>query len=387
MIVVEIQSTLRQYMEWGIKLKNNLFRKTFINFIIKSIVAGVVILLGTLTLIYITSQFNFHWLYDIAPSLYYLLSRFANYIFRGELIILLMFIVWLVYVILSLYRMIKKIFSYINAIVESSNNWFTKDTDYITLPDELSDLEKKLNYLKRESLTNEKLARENEQKKDELIVYLAHDIKTPLTSMIGYLSILNEMDDMPKKQQEKYIKIALDKSYRLEELINELFDVARFNSEKIILEKEKLNLNLMLAQIIDDFYPTLSELNKKIELNNEQQIMLVADPDKLGRVFNNLIKNAINYSAENSNIRINVRKNEYNIIVDIINEGRQIPKEKLDQIFEKFYRLDSSRISKTGGSGLGLAIAKDIVQLHGGQIKAISSEKETLFRVELPLVE
>ena len=387
MIVVEIQSTLRQYMEWGIKLKNNLFRKTFINFIIKSIVAGVVILLGTLTLIYITSQFNFHWLYDIAPSLYYLLSRFANYIFRGELIILLMFIVWLVYVILNLYRMIKKIFSYINAIVESSNNWFTKDTDYITLPDELSDLEKKLNYLKRESLTNEKLARENEQKKDELIVYLAHDIKTPLTSMIGYLSILNEMDDMPKKQQEKYIKIALDKSYRLEELINELFDVARFNSEKIILEKEKLNLNLMLAQIIDDFYPTLSELNKKIELNNEQQIMLVADPDKLGRGFNNLIKNAINYSAENSNIRINVRKNEYNIIVDIINEGRQIPKEKLDQIFEKFYRLDSSRISKTGGSGLGLAIAKDIVQLHGGQIKAISSEKETLFRVELPLVE
>ena len=385
--MVEIQSTLRQYMEWGIKLKNNLFRKTFINFIIKSIVAGVVILLGTLTLIYITSQFNFHWLYDIAPSLYYLLSRFANYIFRGELIVLLMFIVWLVYVILSLYRMIKKIFSYINAIVESSNNWFTKDTDYITLPDELSDLEKKLNYLKRESLTNEKLARENEQKKDELIVYLAHDIKTPLTSMIGYLSILNEMDDMPKKQQEKYIKIALDKSYRLEELINELFDVARFNSEKIILEKEKLNLNLMLAQIIDDFYPTLSELNKKIELNNEQQIMLVADPDKLGRVFNNLIKNAINYSAENSNIRINVRKNEYNIIVDIINEGRQIPKEKLDQIFEKFYRLDSSRISKTGGSGLGLAIAKDIVQLHGGQIKAISSEKETLFRVELPLGE
>lgn len=385
--MVEIQSILRQYMEWGIKLKNNLFRKTFINFIIKSIVAGVVILLGTLTLIYITSQFNFHWLYDIAPSLYYLLSRFANYIFRGELIILLMFIVWLVYVILSLYRMIKKIFSYINAIVESSNNWFTKDTDYITLPDELSDLEKKLNYLKRESLTNEKLARENEQKKDELIVYLAHDIKTPLTSMIGYLSILNEMDDMPKKQQEKYIKIALDKSYRLEELINELFDVARFNSEKIILEKEKLNLNLMLAQIIDDFYPTLSELNKKIELNNEQQIMLVADPDKLGRVFNNIIKNAINYSAENSNIRINVRKNEYNIIVDIINEGRQIPKEKLDQIFEKFYRLDSSRISKTGGSGLGLAIAKDIVQLHGGQIKAISSEKETLFRVELPLGE
>lgn len=113
--------------------------------------------------------------------------------------------------------------------------------------------------------------------------------------------------------------------------------------------------------------------------------MLVADPNKLGRVFNNFIKNAINYSVENNNIMINVKKNEYNIIVDIINEGRQIPKERFDQIFEKIYRLDSSRRSKTGGSGLGLAIAKNIVQLHGGQIKAISNERETLFRVELPL--
>ena len=179
--------------------------------------------------------------------------------------------------------------------------------------------------------------------------------------MIGYLSILNEMDDMLKKQQEKYIRIALDKSYRLEELINELFDMARFNSEKIILEKEKLNLNSMLVLIIDDFYPILSELNKKIDLNSEEKIMLVADPNKLGRVFNNFIKNAINYSVENNNIMINVKKNEYNIIVDIINEGRQIPKERFDQIFEKFNRLDSSRTSKTGGSGLGLAIAKDIV--------------------------
>lgn len=179
--------------------------------------------------------------------------------------------------------------------------------------------------------------------------------------MIGYLSILNEMDDMLKKQQEKYIRIALDKSYRLEELINELFDMARFNSEKIILEKEKLNLNSMLVLIIDDFYPILSELNKKIDLNSEEKIMLVADPNKLGRVFNNFIKNAINYSVENNNIMINVKKNEYNIIVDIINEGRQIPKERFDQIFEKIYRLDSSRTSKTGGSGLGLAIAKDIV--------------------------
>lgn len=111
--------------------------------------------------------------------------------------------------------------------------------------------------------------------------------------MIGYLSLLSEIKDMPEEQRNKYIDITLDKSYRLEDLINELFDVARFNSEKIILEKEELNLNLMLEQIIDDFYPVLKELNKKIKFTPKEEIKLYGDPDKLSRVFNNLIKNAI----------------------------------------------------------------------------------------------
>lgn len=260
-----------------------------------------------------------------------------------------------------------------------------KNVEYVELPKELEDIQNKMNSLKRESEKNERLARENEQKKDELIVYLAHDIKTPLTSMIGYLSILDEIDDMPKKKQKKYTSIALDKSYRLEELINELFDIARFNSEKIVLEKEELNLNLMIEQIIDDFYPILKELNKEIQFNTEEDIRVFADPDKLSRVFTNLIKNAINYSKEESNITINIKKENTNIIVDVVNKGKQIPKEKLDRLFEKFYRLDSSRTSKTGGSGLGLAIAKEIMELHGGIITAESNEEETTFHVELPI--
>ena len=249
----------------------------------------------------------------------------------------------------------------------------------------MSEVEKKLNHFKIEAIKNEKLARENEEKKDELIVYLAHDIKTPLTSMIGYLSLLSEIKDMPEEQRNKYIDITLDKSYRLEDLINELFDVARFNSEKIILEKEELNLNLMLEQIIDDFYPVLKELNKKIKFTPKEEIKLYGDPDKLSRVFNNLIKNAINYSSDDSNIDISAIKDEKNAIIKITNKGKQIPKEKLDRIFEKFYRLDSSRTSKTGGSGLGLAIAKEIIELHHGKITASSTLKETNFTVILPI--
>lgn len=283
-----------------------------------------------------------------------------------------------------LYRLLKKVFGYIDEIGKATEELVNKDVEYIELPDELEEIQKRMNHLKRESEKNEKLAKENEEKKDELIVYLAHDIKTPLTSMIGYLSILDEIDDMPKKKQKNYISIALDKSYRLEDLINELFDVARFNSEKF-LEKEELNLNLMLEQIIDDFYPTLRELNKSIKLNYNEPISINGDSDKLSRVFNNLIKNAISYSKEESEIVINLKKDNNNAIVEVINKGKQISKEKLSKIFEKFYRLDSARTSRTGGSGLGLAIAKDIVELNNGTIIAESNEEETTFRVTLPL--
>lgn len=141
----------------------------------------------------------------------------------------------------------------------------------------------------------------------------------------------------------------------------------------------------MLEQIIDDFYPVLKELNKKIKFTPKEEIKLYGDPDKLSRVFNNLIKNAINYSSDDSNIDISAIKDEKNVIIKITNKGKQIPKEKLDRIFEKFYRLDSSRTSKTGGSGLGLAIAKEIIELHHGKITASSTLKETNFTVILPI--
>ena len=375
-------------MEWGIKLrskKNKLLKKTFINFVIKILVWSICMPFGILLLVALIDRLSFQWLYDISPEVYNNFSEFFYSITDLRTSIIPLIIIWVIGTLVLLYRLLKKVFGYIDEIGKATEELVNKDVEYIELPDELEEIQKRMNHLKRESEKNEKLAKENEEKKDELIVYLAHDIKTPLTSMIGYLSILSEIKDMPQEQRNRYIGIALDKSYRLEDLINELFDVARFNSEKIVLEKEELNLNLMLEQIIDDFYPTLRELNKSIKLNYNEPISINGDSDKLSRVFNNLIKNAISYSKEESEIVINLKKDNNNAIVEVINKGKQISKEKLSKIFEKFYRLDSARTSRTGGSGLGLAIAKDIVELHNGTIIAESNEEETTFRVTLPL--
>lgn len=378
-------------MEWGIRLKNNDMKKivksTFWSFIVQCMISLTI--MGIIMIILAESRaiFDFQWLYNIFPHLYDLLDNIYELVFERAYFIFIIFGTTLIIVLSLLYKLLNKIFSYVFAVSESADKLFDKNVEYINLPPEMVEVEKKLNHFKTEAIKNERLARENEQKKDELIVYLAHDIKTQLTSMIGYLSLLSEIKDMPQEQRNRYIGIALDKSYRLEYLINELFDVARFNSEKIVLEKEEINLNLMLEQIADDFYPTLKEMNKKINFTSDEKTILYADPDKLSRVFNNLIKNAVNYSKENTDIDISILNKENQATVKITNKGKQIPKEKLDKIFEKFYRLDSSRTSKTGGSGLGLAIAKEIVELHGGRIYAESDMKETTFSVILPIIE
>lgn len=378
-------------MEWGIRLKNNDMKKivksTFWSFIVQCMISLTIMEIIMIILAESRAIFDFQWLYNIFPHLYDLLDNIYELVFERAYFIFIIFGTTLIIVLSLLYKLLNKIFSYVFAVSESADKLFDKNVEYINLPPEMVEVEKKLNHFKTEAIKNERLARENEQKKDELIVYLAHDIKTPLTSMIGYLSLLSEIKDMPQEQRNRYIDIALDKSYRSEYLINELFDVARFNSEKIVLEKEEINLNLMLEQIADDFYPTLKEMNKKINFTSDEKTILYADPDKLSRVFNNLIKNAVNYSKENTDIDISILNKENQATVKITNKGKQIPKEKLDKIFEKFYRLDSSRTSKTGGSGLGLAIAKEIVELHGGRIYAESDMKETTFSVILPIIE
>ena len=158
-----------------------------------------------------------------------------------------------------------------------------------------------------------------------------------------------------------------------------------FQESWLGLEKEELNLNMMIEQIIDDFYPMVKELNKSIKFTSGENITIYADSDKLSRVFNNLVKNAISYSKENTDIDIKMYKSNNEVNIEVINRGKMIPKDKLDRIFENFYRLDTSRTSKTGGSGLGLAISKQIVELHDGKIIVASDKDKTIFKVSLPI--
>lgn len=252
-------------------------------------------------------------------------------------------------------------------------------------PDELRDFSQKLKDFKFELKEKERARVLAEQQKNDLIVYLAHDLKTPLTSVIGYLSLLEETQDLPIEQRAKYTGIALDKAYRLEQLINEFFDITRLNLQTVEAQKSKVNLTILLAQILNEFFPMFEEKKLNIVQKIEPEIILFADADKIARVFDNLFRNAVNYSHNGTDIICSAAKRENQVVIRVKNKGDDIPKEKLERIFDKFYRVDNSRRTITGGSGLGLAIAKQIIELHNGTITASCDDGITEFEIILPL--
>jgi two-component system sensor histidine kinase VanS len=255
----------------------------------------------------------------------------------------------------------------------------------IILSQEMEPMEKKLNLLRQTLERRELEAKLAEERKNNLVMYLAHDIRTPLTSVIGYLSLLEEAPDMPLEQKAKYVHITLEKANRLEQLINEFFEITRYNIQQIVLEKEKIDLYYMLLQMMEEFYPLLSQKGNQAVLHGDENVTVYGDPVKLARVFNNILKNAVAYSYEKTKIHIFLEEMESGkVVVKFKNQGKTIPKEKLSSIFEKFYRMDEARNSNTGGAGLGLAIAKEIVKRHGGEITAESEKEQVTFVVELP---
>lgn len=272
---------------------------------------------------------------------------------------------------------------YFDEIVSGVDQLAREDKNRIVMSPELNFMESKLNQVKDELAKRAEAKEEAEKRKNDLVVYLAHDIKTPLTSVIGYLSLLDETIDMPLEQKSKYVHITLEKAYRLEKLINEFFDITRYNLQSIPLNKENIDLYYMFVQIADEAYPALVASHKSVKIHAPENLTILADSEKLARVFNNILKNAISYSPTNSIIDIYGEIQGGNAIIRFENPGT-IPKEKLEVIFEKFYRLDFARSTATGGAGLGLAIAKDIIKLHGGSIEANCEEGKIIFKIIIP---
>lgn len=254
----------------------------------------------------------------------------------------------------------------------------------IALSPEMDFMEAELNRVKAELARREQAARDAERRKNELVVYLAHDIRTPLTTVIGYLNLLQEQPEMPAEDRAAYLGVTLESAERLETLINQFFEITRFNVQAIQLDMQAFDLSMLLRQLAESFYPELEAQGKRIEITAPAHLMVEGDADKLARAFRNLMKNAATYSDAHTAIHVKAHTDDTGVTVTISDTGISIPQEELASIFDKFYRADNARSARTGGAGLGLAIAKEIVLAHGGRISADCEGNEVVFTVWLP---
>lgn len=307
-----------------------------------------------------------------------------HYNFRGykEIFFVVAIVAIFLILLLLLFRWLTKYFREINLGID---NLLAEDEKKIRLSPEMLPFEYKLNTVKEKLKEQKEATALAEQRKDELVMYLAHDIRTPLTSVIGYLSLLEEEPNKADQEQAKNIHIALDKAYRLDKMVNEFFEITRYHSKQIKLKKQSVDLYYMLIQLRDEFLPSFSLRNNTVSLDFDENTTIYADPEKIARVFGNILKNAVEYSYPHTKITVSAIQAENHIVITFQNKGKTIPAEKLSSIFDKFYRLDEARISDTGGTGLGLAIAKEIILLHGGTIEAHSENETVTFTVKLPI--
>ena len=263
--------------------------------------------------------------------------------------------------------------------------------------DELGSLAANINVLSKTLLAKEKeseklkekeraaldIERNAERQKNELITNVAHDLRTPLTTIVGYLELIKDDTALSKEDVHKYSGIAYEKSIRLQEMMDDLFEFTKLDNADIKLNKSMINLSGLIMQMTDEFYPSFKDCNiTPIVDLPEENIYVQGDGQLLARVFDNLISNALKYGYHNTDLKIEVSGDEKYATVKVINHGDTIASEDIPLLFNKFYRTDSSRNSKTGGTGLGLAITKNIVDLHYGDISVTSDDQITTFIVK-----
>lgn len=293
----------------------------------------------------------------------------------------------LLLLLISLYVLFGRIARWMEQLRRSIRQVASHPERPLDLPKELLPLRDDLDALRRQVEGQAEAVKENEQRRQDLIAFLAHDLKTPLTSVVGYLTLLKDDPGLTHEQRAKFTGIALDKARRLEELLGEFFDISRMDLDSGPEEHSPIQLSMLLEQLADEFYPLFAEKELQCAVEIEHHLMVLGDPDKLARVFDNVLRNAVSYSIPGGQVYIQAQKADGQAQVTIRNEGLEIPEGELANIFRKFYRLDAARSSRTGGAGLGLAIAKEIVERHGGGIRAESNGRLTSFTITLPLYE
>ena len=371
-------------------MKNN-YRKLKLSILLQTVfVTALTVLVGGFILEYfIDGVYNdsfangflrimesFHMSEETAKRLYWQLI--------GDNKVFFMILGFLLLFSLFFYVALSKMTSYLRQVEDGIENIISASDQPIRLITELRPIEDRLNEIKETLKRQEDEAAQIEQKKNDMLLFLAHDLKTPLTSVVAYLSMLDSNPEMSVEERAKYTHISLEKAIRLGELLQEFFDITRFNLQDIELEKVEIDLTMMLEQIADELYGVLQEKKLTCDVDVEENLEVYGDPDKLARVFDNILRNAIAYCYENTKIEIQARMKNNKIEITFTNSGDRIPGDMLQTIFEKFYRVDNSRSTGTGGAGLGLAIAKEIVELHDGQIMAKSDDLHTRFIVTLP---
>lgn len=221
-----------------------------------------------------------------------------------------------------------------------------------------------------------------EQEKDDLITSVAHDLRTPLTSILGYLDLILYNQEISMEEKVKYLTIVNKKSLQLKKLIEELFDYTKYSKNQMIPKKIKLDITKFMEQIVEEFYPSFYENHIEVCTNfPTKSIFIDADGDLLARAIGNILNNAVKYGADGKQIIITMKEVKSQIKISIINFGQIIPKEDIDKIFDRFFRVEQSRSEKTGGTGLGLAIAKSIFELHEASVEVTSGEEGTEFLI------
>lgn len=319
----------------------------------------------------------------------YLLHHQAWYTIRNEGVLFYIGTVFLGILVFIVYFLLvtKKFVDYIKEIAEGINEISSGNLDnriIIRNGDEFALIANKLNQMADNIKEIMEYERRSENAKNELITSVAHDLRTPLTSIIGYLDLVSTKESSDEIQR-KYISIAYNKSKRLEKLIEDLFTYTKFNFGEVKPAYFEVDIVKLINQLLDEFYPSFTESQLEYEfLTENASTVIKADGNLLARAFANLISNAIKYSVEGTSIKLELTLEESEVIISIANCGEIIPEEDLENIFQRFYRVESSRSSETGGSGLGLAIANSIIEMHGGRICAESNTEVTKFMVILP---